>query len=223
MLLSSCACPQVRDAGNLLTRAGLSLPAVDVDSFQMRYPSAADLVEHLRVGGGLGGRLCVLLLCTGAVRRAADVGLCMSVRLHQGCLIWARAVQQQHMGAVSHSSMGVCSSWRACMAVRLLHAPAPLLQHTNPCATCCLQTMAESNALSARRGVLQRDTALAAAALYQAMFAEGDGSVPASFQVMYMTGWAPHSSQPRPKQRGSATVSFEQLAAELEKQGAVTG
>jgi NADH dehydrogenase [ubiquinone] 1 alpha subcomplex assembly factor 5 len=83
--------------------------------------------------------------------------------------------------------------------------------------------MAESNALSARRGVLQRDTALAAAALYQAMFSEGDGSVAASFQVMYMTGWAPHSSQPRPKQRGSATVSFEQLAAELEKQGAVTG
>ncbi len=41
---------QVRDAGNLLTRAGLALPAVDVDSFQMRYPSAADLVEHLRVG-----------------------------------------------------------------------------------------------------------------------------------------------------------------------------
>ncbi len=50
--LSSRACLQVRDAGNLLTRAGLSLPAVDVDSFQMRYPSAADLVEHLRVGGG---------------------------------------------------------------------------------------------------------------------------------------------------------------------------
>jgi hypothetical protein len=40
---------------------------------------------------------------------------------------------------------------------------------------------------------------------------------------MYMTGWAPHGAQPQPKARGSATVSFEQLAAELEKQGARTG
>lgn len=40
---------QVRDAGNLLTRAELSLPAVDVDAFTMRYGGAADLVEHLRV------------------------------------------------------------------------------------------------------------------------------------------------------------------------------
>lgn len=83
--------------------------------------------------------------------------------------------------------------------------------------------MAESNALRAKRRVLQRDTALAAAALYQSMFGEADGTVAASYQVMYMTGWAPHSSQPQPKTRGSATVSFEQLAAELEKQGAVTG
>ena len=30
---------QVRDAGNLLTRAGLTLPAVDVDDITMRYPS----------------------------------------------------------------------------------------------------------------------------------------------------------------------------------------
>lgn len=30
---------QVRDAGNLLQRAGLSLPTVDVDEFTVRYPS----------------------------------------------------------------------------------------------------------------------------------------------------------------------------------------
>lgn len=28
-------------------------------------------------------------------------------------------------------------------------------------------------------------------------------------QVMFMTGWAPHESQPQPKARGSATVSFQ--------------
>lgn len=40
---------QVRDAGNLLTRAGLTIPAVDVDDLVVRYPSAAELVGHLRV------------------------------------------------------------------------------------------------------------------------------------------------------------------------------
>ena len=44
-----CAFSQVRDAGNLLTRAGLTIPAVDVDDLVVRYPSAAELVGHLRV------------------------------------------------------------------------------------------------------------------------------------------------------------------------------
>ena len=39
---------QVRDCGNLLTRAGMKLPAVDVDTLTMQYPSVVKLVEHLR-------------------------------------------------------------------------------------------------------------------------------------------------------------------------------
>ena len=39
---------QVRDCGNLLTRAGMKLPAVDVDTLTMQYPSPMKLVEHLR-------------------------------------------------------------------------------------------------------------------------------------------------------------------------------
>lgn len=38
----------VRDAGNLLGRANLRLPAVDVDSVVVGYDSPMDLVEHLR-------------------------------------------------------------------------------------------------------------------------------------------------------------------------------
>ena len=41
--------PQVRDAGNLLTRADLRLPSVDVDAFHIGYPSPLELVQHLRV------------------------------------------------------------------------------------------------------------------------------------------------------------------------------
>ena len=40
---------QVRDGGNLLTRAGLALPAVDVDTFCLNYPGPEDVVHHLRV------------------------------------------------------------------------------------------------------------------------------------------------------------------------------
>lgn len=35
----SVAFRQVRDAGNLLTRAGFALPTVDVDEITVRYPS----------------------------------------------------------------------------------------------------------------------------------------------------------------------------------------
>ncbi len=38
----------MRDAGNLLTRAGMALPTVDVDNFVLRYASALELVGHLR-------------------------------------------------------------------------------------------------------------------------------------------------------------------------------
>lgn len=42
---------RVRDGGNVLTRAGLALPTVDVDAFELRYPDARRLVAHLRSMG----------------------------------------------------------------------------------------------------------------------------------------------------------------------------
>ncbi|KAG4981617.1 hypothetical protein JHK85_035575 [Glycine max] len=42
---------QVRDAGNLLTRAGFTLPGVDVDDYVVKYESALELIEHLRAMG----------------------------------------------------------------------------------------------------------------------------------------------------------------------------
>ena len=38
----------MRDAGNLLTRAGLNIPSVDVDELTVHYRSPAELVKHLR-------------------------------------------------------------------------------------------------------------------------------------------------------------------------------
>jgi len=42
---------RVRDGGNLLERAGMALPTVDVDTVEVVYPSPAALVRHLRALG----------------------------------------------------------------------------------------------------------------------------------------------------------------------------
>ncbi|KAM9240967.1 arginine-hydroxylase NDUFAF5, mitochondrial isoform 3-T3 [Leptosomus discolor] len=75
-----------------------------------------------------------------------------------------------------------------------------------------LQGMGESNCSWNRKPLLHRETMLAAAAIYQEMYGNSDGSVPATFQIYYMIGWKFHESQARPAQRGSATVSFGDLA-----------
>lgn len=74
-----------------------------------------------------------------------------------------------------------------------------------------LRAMGETNALVQRNNILRKDTALATAAVYQSMFGAEDGTVPATFQVIFMTGWREHASQPKAKRRGSATVSFQDI------------
>ncbi|XXG60569.1 hypothetical protein AAC387_Pa04g2438 [Persea americana] len=119
---------QVRDAGNLLTRAGFTLPGVDVDEYTVRYDSALELIQHLRA-------------------------------------------------------------------------------------------MGETNALLQRNNILKKETALATAAVYQSLFGAEDGTVPATFQVMYMTGWREHPSQQKAKRRGSATISFNDIQKEFGSNG----
>lgn len=128
---------QVRDAGNLLTRAGLSIPTVDVDEINVQYGDVVDLVNHLR-------------------------------------------------------------------------------------------KMSETNSLIERREFLPRDTALASAAAYTALFGENDttldddanensmDSIPATYQVIYMTGWAPDPTQRKAAKRGSATVSFQDISKAMD-------
>ncbi|KAH1223055.1 putative methyltransferase, mitochondrial [Glycine max] len=119
--------PRVRDAGNLLTRAGFTLPGVDVDDYVVKYESALELIEHLRA-------------------------------------------------------------------------------------------MGETNALYQMNNILKRDTALATAAIYDSMFSAEDGTVPATFQVIYMTGWREHPSQQKAKRRGSATISFNDIQKQFGSQ-----
>jgi NADH dehydrogenase [ubiquinone] 1 alpha subcomplex assembly factor 5 len=69
-----------------------------------------------------------------------------------------------------------------------------------------LRGMGETNALAARRrGGWRRGTLARAAALYAERFGDADGRIPATFEILFLCGWAPHPSQPKPLRRGSAT------------------
>ncbi len=68
-----------------------------------------------------------------------------------------------------------------------------------------LRGMGESNAIAERRKSLsRRATLLEATALYDRKFADADGRIGATFQVIYLSGWAPHPSQQKPLRPGSA-------------------
>ncbi|MAM67176.1 MAG: SAM-dependent methyltransferase [Rhodospirillaceae bacterium] len=70
-----------------------------------------------------------------------------------------------------------------------------------------LRGMGETNAVAARdQRFMRRDTLFAAAEKYQALYADADGRVPATFQVIWLTGWAPHESQQKAIRPGSATA-----------------
>jgi SAM-dependent methyltransferase len=106
----------VRDAGNLLVRAGFALPVADTDSITLTYPDVLALMRALHDAG-------------------------------------------------------------------------------------------ESNAVLARRRMpTRRATLLRAAALYGERFGGPDGTVPATFEVVYLTAWAPHPDQQRPLAPGSAAT-----------------
>jgi hypothetical protein len=62
-----------------------------------------------------------------------------------------------------------------------------------------LRGMGETNALAARRRFLSRATLARAAAIYAERFAGGDGRIAATFEVLFLTGWAPHPDQVKPR------------------------
>lgn len=72
-----------------------------------------------------------------------------------------------------------------------------------------LRGMGETHAALARNPkVPPRALWTEVARLYHERFAEPDGRIPATFQLLMLSGWAPHASQPRPLAPGSATHSL---------------
>jgi SAM-dependent methyltransferase len=69
-----------------------------------------------------------------------------------------------------------------------------------------LRLMGQTNMLAGRHRYLSRATLAAALAHYGAKHADADGRLRATFDIVYLTGWAPHESQPKPLKPGSATT-----------------
>jgi len=74
-----------------------------------------------------------------------------------------------------------------------------------------LRDMGENNAIIGRRHLLHRDTLAAASAIYKELHGQEDGTVPATFQVIYLIGWKPAPQQPKPLERGSGETNLKDI------------
>ena len=73
-----------------------------------------------------------------------------------------------------------------------------------------LRRMGATNILvERRRAPTRRATLLRMAQIYAERFSDPDGRIRATFDVIWLSGWAPHESQPKPLRPGSAKASLE--------------
>jgi SAM-dependent methyltransferase len=73
-----------------------------------------------------------------------------------------------------------------------------------------LRRMGASNILVERRRTpTRRATMLRMAQIYGERFADPDGRIRATFDLVWLSGWAPHESQQKPLKPGSAKASLE--------------
>lgn len=80
-----------------------------------------------------------------------------------------------------------------------------------------LRMMGEGNTiLNRNKSYPGKNFFMEVARLYQEKFAESDGRIPATFEIIFLLGWAQHESQQKPKARGSATHSLADALGTLE-------
>jgi NADH dehydrogenase [ubiquinone] 1 alpha subcomplex assembly factor 5 len=73
-----------------------------------------------------------------------------------------------------------------------------------------LQAMGESNAVISReKGAIQRDVLMAAEGIYRELHGNEDGSLPATFRLIYMIGWKKAPTQAEPLERGTGMFSIK--------------
>jgi SAM-dependent methyltransferase len=80
-----------------------------------------------------------------------------------------------------------------------------------------LRAMGWANALTERsRKPLRRGVLLRAAELYAERFADPDGRLRATFEIVWLSGWAPHESQQKPLRPGSAKARLADALGAVE-------
>lgn len=88
-----------------------------------------------------------------------------------------------------------------------------------------LRAMGMTNVLTERRRTpLRRATLLRTAEIYAERFADPDGRVRATFEVLWLSGWAPHETQQKPLRPGTAKTRLADAlgTVELKPEGGST-
>ena len=81
-----------------------------------------------------------------------------------------------------------------------------------------LRRMGATNILIERRRVpTRRATMLRMAEIYAERFSDSDGRIRATFDIIWMSAWAPHESQQKPLKPGSAKASLEDAVKKARK------
>jgi SAM-dependent methyltransferase len=81
-----------------------------------------------------------------------------------------------------------------------------------------LRRMGATNILVERRRMpTRRATMLRMAQIYGERFADADGRIRATFDVIWLSGWAPHPSQPKPLPPGSAKASLAEAVRGIKR------
>ena len=97
-------------------------------------------------------------------------------------------------------------SQRAGFALPVVDSETVTVNYASPLALMReLKAMGASNMLAARRRTpVTRRLLVRSVEIYAERFATTDGRVPATFEILTLTAWAPHESQPKPLRPGSA-------------------
>jgi len=102
---------------------------------------------------------------------------------------------------------------RAGFALPVVDTDRIVLSYADPFAMMAeLRGMGEGNAVAARRrNFTPRAVIEAGARNYYQNHSDGDGRIPATFQIVTLTGWAPHESQQQPMARGSGQTPLSDV------------
>lgn len=82
-----------------------------------------------------------------------------------------------------------------------------------------LRAMGETNVLAGEVRPLTRTITARAAQIYAERYAEADGRIRVTFEIIHLAGWAPHENQQKPLARGSAQVRLADALGVREQRG----